>query len=275
VTSDEREVREQLRATFDTTAASYHRARPDYPDELFTDLIQAAGLRPGDQLLEIGCATGKATVALAGRGFGITAVELGPGLAAAARHNLAGYPGVHVVTGAFESWRPAGAERFDLVYAATAWHWLDPRLRCGLAWQWLRPGGHLAIWSALHVLPDDGDPFFTEIQEIYDEIGEGLPGDYVSPRPGELDDNAAELAGSGLFRVVQVRHFDWETGYDADGYIELLDTFSGHISMQQWQRDRLYGEIRRRLAARPGGRLRRHWGAAVTIAARLEPQPGP
>jgi hypothetical protein len=40
--------------------------------------------------------------------------------------------------------------------------------------------------------------------------------------------------------------------------------------MQQWQRDRLYGEIRRRLAARPDGLLRRHWGAALTVGRRLD-----
>jgi len=38
--------------------------------------------------------------------------------------------------------------------------------------------------------------------------------------------------------------------------------------MAGWQRDRLYGEIRRRLAARPGGRLRRHWGAVLHVARR-------
>jgi hypothetical protein len=41
--------------------------------------------------------------------------------------------------------------------------------------------------------------------------------------------------------------------------------------MAQWQRDRLYGEIRRRLAARPDGRLRRHWGAALHVARRRDP----
>jgi hypothetical protein len=32
--------------------------------------------------------------------------------------------------------------------------------------------------------------------------------------------------------------------------------------------DQRYGEIRRRLAARPGGLLRRHWGAAMNVARR-------
>jgi hypothetical protein len=50
---------------------------------------------------------------------------------------------------------------------------------------------------------------------------------------------------------------------------ELLNTFSGHIAMQDWQRDRLFREIRRRLARRPGGLLHRHWGGVLQIARRL------
>ncbi len=269
--SDDPQQRDQLRTTFDAAAEIYDRARPDYPDDLIAELADAASLQRGSSLLEIGCATGKATAPLARRGFQITCVELGQNLAAVARRNLAAHERVQVIDGPFETWRPAGDERFDLVYAATAWHWIDPAARCRLAWQWLRPGGHVATWSALHVQPPDGDPFFGEIQEVYDEIGEGLPPGSIAPRPGELDDNVAELEASGLFTVTLVRHFDWEIRYDADGYIELLNTFSGHLAMAQWQRDRLYGEIHGRLATRPNGMLRRHWGAALTVARRREP----
>ncbi len=134
--------RERLRQTFDRAAELYDRVRPDYPEALFDDLIALAGLTPPDRLLEVGCATGKATRPLARRGFRITCVELGAELAAAARRNLAGF-GVEVVRGQFEEWRPS--ESFGLVYAATAWHWIDPGVRYRRAWQALRPGGHLAI----------------------------------------------------------------------------------------------------------------------------------
>ena len=261
--------RERLRETFNQAAGLYQRARPEYPDELFDDLIRVAGLVPGARLLEVGCATGKATVPLARRGFRITCVELGPELAAAARRNLheAGL-GAEVIEANFEEWQPPGGELFDLVYAATAWHWIDPARRYRLAWQVLRPGGHLAFWDGTHVLPDGGDPFFDEIQEVYEEIGEGLPPGAVRPVPGQLTDMSADIEASGLFSVVCVRQYDWERVYDAEGYIELLDTFSGHIEMAPWQRDRLYGEIRRRLAGRPSGTLRRHWGAALHVARR-------
>ncbi len=259
---------ERLRQTFDRASDLYHSARPDYPEELIDHVVAVTGLRAGDRLLEIGCGSGKATLPLARRGFRITGVELGAHLVAAARQNLRGFDGVEIVESGFEDWPLPPIERFDLVFAATAWHWIDPAVGYPKTWEALRPGGHLAFWSATHVFPDDGDPFFAEIQDVYEEIGEGLPPGSSRPRPGELEERRRDIEATGLFETVDVHHFDWEITYDAAGYIDLLNTFSGHIAMEPWQRDRLYGEIRRRVAARPDGRLRRHWGAVVHIARR-------
>jgi SAM-dependent methyltransferase len=263
--------REALRATFDSVAGRYDRARPTYPDALFDVLVRQTGLRPGDRVLEVGCATGKATRPLAERGLHVTCVELGAELAAAARANLAGFPDVEVVNAPFETWRPPQDAAFDAVVAATAWHWIDPELRYRRAWELLRPGGHLAFWAAVHVLPAVGDPMFGELQDTYEEIGAGRVESW--PRPRELPDLRGEILASGLFRRVTVTQFDWEMSYDADGYVDLLETFSGHIAMRPWQRGRLYAEIRRRLAERPDGRLRRHWGAALHVAVRID-RPG-
>lgn len=258
--------RERLRATFGSVAGLYHQARPEYPEDLFDELVLLADLRPGARLLEIGCGTGKATIPLARRGFLITGIEISPELAQQARRNLAGFPDVQIVAGSFEDWRPPDQVTYDLVFAATSWHWIDPAVRYRRARDLLRPGGHLAFWTASHVKPDDGDPFFGEIQDIYDEIGEGLPPGTAFLRPGDLPDERAEIESSGLFTGVEVRHFDWEVSYDAEGYIRLLETFSGHIAMERWKRDHLYNEIRWRLALRPGRRLRRHWGAVLHVA---------
>jgi hypothetical protein len=40
--------------------------------------------------------------------------------------------------------------------------------------------------------------------------------------------------------------------------------------MDREKRDRLYGEIRRRVALRPDGLLRRHWGALLQVAHRKD-----
>ena len=71
---------------------------------MFDDLVTLAGLEPGSRVLEIGCGTGQATRPLAGRGFEITAVELGAQMADVARRNLARFPKVKVVTASFEDW---------------------------------------------------------------------------------------------------------------------------------------------------------------------------
>jgi SAM-dependent methyltransferase len=177
--------RDKLRATFSSVASGYHQARPDYPDQLYTALVELAGLQSGNSLLEVGCGTGKATIPLLRRGLRVVGVEISPELAAEARHNLADFPLAEVVEDSFERWPPQGGPRFDLVFAATAWHWVDPAVRYERAWELLRPSAHLAFWGAAHVLAEDMDPFFTEIQDVYNEIGEGrLQG--ANWPPGEL-----------------------------------------------------------------------------------------
>jgi SAM-dependent methyltransferase len=271
--------RERLRRTFDAVAEDYQDARPEYPDALYEALISLTGVVAGvDELCEVGCASGKATLPLARRGFAIDCVELGGALAAEARRNLAGFERVRVDHADFESWTPGqapGSVRdddfggFGLLFAATAWHWIDPEVKYRKAWSLLRPGGHLAFWEASHVVPESGgDPFFADIQDVYDEIESGMPSGWVSPTTETLRDGRAEIEASGLFADVTIRRFDWEIRYTADAYIRLLETFSSNLVMEPWQRDRLYGEIRRRLALRPDGMLRRHWGAVLNVARR-------
>src|SRR6202020_2308305 len=108
--------RERGGGGFESAAARYQRARPEYPAALYDDLLAVTALPPGDRILEIGCATGKATLPLVRRGFGVTCIELGPDLARAARANLATYD-VSVVEGSFESWRPPVGTRFGLAFA--------------------------------------------------------------------------------------------------------------------------------------------------------------
>jgi hypothetical protein len=100
-------------------------------------------------------------------------------------------------------------------------------------------------------------------------VGAQPPGER-RPRPSELGDDGAAIDASGLFEVTAVRHYDWERVYPAEEYIELLGTFSGHLAMADWKRQRLFTEIRRRLALRPEHSVRRHWGAVLQVARRRD-----
>ena len=264
MTADERNA---LRGTFDEIPELYDRARPRYPDRLFHDLVALAELSHGARLLEIGCGTGQATIPLAERGFEIVCVELGAGLAALARRTLASFPGIDVVNATFESWEADGT--FDVVVAFTAFHWIDPDVRYAKPASLLRPAGSLAVVTTQHVLPEDGDPFFAEVQEDYDAV---VPSDdnRPPPRPDEVGDLSVEFETSGHFAETVVRRYIWDVDYSAAAYIDLLETFSGHRGV--WDEDtrrRLYDRITRRIAARPNGTVRRTSMALLHVARRL------
>lgn len=258
------EDRERLRATFDTVAVTYHHARPRYPDALYADLTRLAGLRRGDRLLEVGCGTGIATRPMLDRGFSVVAIEPGARLAAQAGLNLRS-SAVEVVCTDFESFR-SPTVRFDLVFAATAWHWVNPEVRYRRAHALLRPGGHLAFWNALHAFPTDFDPFFEEIGAIYEQIGWPPSHDWPPPTPDQIADDVDEILATTLFDDVRTRRYVWDVFYTAEQYIALLDTFSSHIAMPAAKRQPLYSWIRKRVESRPTKRIRRHWYAIMHVA---------
>jgi cyclopropane fatty-acyl-phospholipid synthase-like methyltransferase len=126
------DARETLRCTFDQFATLYDPARPNYPAQLFNDLFALGNVGPGARVLEIGCGTGQASRSLAQSGCRLTCVELGEKLSEMARRNLAAFPLAEVITASFDTWDPS-AVGFDMVFAASAWHWLNPSTRYGNA----------------------------------------------------------------------------------------------------------------------------------------------
>jgi SAM-dependent methyltransferase len=239
--------RHTLRETFEEVPELYDRARPSYPPELFDDLVTLCKLPAGGRVLELGPGTGKATLPLAERGFQVVGVELGEGLAAVARRNLAAFPNVEIVNVPFERWKTDAT--FDAIVAFTAFHWIDPEARYEKSARLLREGGALAVVSTQHVLPEDGDPFWAEVQEDYDAV---VPSDEnrPPPRPEEVEDLSAEIEASGRFHNVAARRYLWHTPYAANEYIAVLNTYSGHRSMPEEQRRDLYSRIRARIGTR-------------------------
>jgi len=249
------------------SAELYDRARPVYPAQVFDDLVALAGLPEHGRLVEIGCGTGQATLPLAERGFEIVCVELGEQLSAVARRNLAAFPKVAIVNAAFETWEPTD-EPFDAVVAFTAFHWIDPDVRYERSWRLLRDDAALAVVATQHVLADDGDPFWADVQKAYDAI---TPGDdnRPPPHPDEVGDLLGEIEASGYFRAVAVRRHLWDVSYTADEYIAVLDTYSANRALDDDTRRSLYAEVHRRIEARPERKARKTYLATLNVAQRL------
>jgi len=163
--------RTTLGRSFDRAALAYDRLRPHYPDAVFHTLIARTGLTPGTRVLEIGAGTGIATRALAARGLHVTALEPGAAMAAVARDSLAAHPDITVIETTFEDWTVTPGA-FDLVIAATAFHWLDPETRLDRIAETLAPGGYLAIVEYRHVAGGD-DAYFLNAQPCYERFVPG------------------------------------------------------------------------------------------------------
>ena len=257
-----------LRArTFDEIAELYDRARREHPEQIFDDLFELAGIEPGGAtVLEIGCGTGQATLPLARRGCRVVCVEMGANLARVARRKLEQFPNATIVNARFEDWEPNGTP-FDVVFAANAWHWLDPSVRYAKTASILRPGGVLAFIIIRHAFPPDCDPFFAEIQDCYEAIGEArLP--WPQPPPEEVRDESEDIEASSYFEDVHVARYLRVEEFTADEHVALMSTASDHRIMEPERRERLFAEMRRLIAGRPGGRIHRHLLTILHVARR-------
>ncbi len=132
-------ARRDLGRLFDEVPELYDSVRPGYPDELFADLVAITGMGRGSPVLEVGCGTGQATRPLAALGFSVTAIEPGAGMAALARQRLTAFGSVEVESSTFEEWDDGG-RRFDVLVAASAWHWVNPSIGWRRAHDLLHPG---------------------------------------------------------------------------------------------------------------------------------------
>lgn len=263
----EQSDRGQLRETFNEDAELYDRARPGYPAALFVDLAALSGIGPGCRVLEIGCGTGQATLPLAERGYEIICVELGANMAAVAQRKLAGFPSVQVVISAFEDW-PLPTEPFDVVFAATAFHWLDPTVRVAKAADALRVSGTLATVSTHHVAGGDTE-FFAESQSCYERwdpantpIGLRLQPATTIPRDSE------EVDRSGRFGPVIFHRYEWDRSYSTSAYIETLMTYSGHRALASEARAHLLAGIADLIESRYGGRITKRYMTELRTARR-------
>lgn len=234
---------------FGRDAAAYEDARPTYP-EAATELV--ASLVAAESAVEVGAGTGKATRAIAREGLHLKCLEPSPEMAAVLESK--GYPGVEVVVTRLEEW-DGSPESQDLLYAAQAWHWVDPERGFAKAMSVLRPGGAIAlIWN----IPVDR---YGRHREIYTRYGPHLlTEDDERIRRRDHHDWTADMAEAGFVDVERATH-PWSEELDAGGYRALFSTYSDHMMLDEPMRTQLLDG----LAADVEG-----WGGKALVEYRCE-----
>ncbi len=265
--------RRHLGRLFDEVPELYDRVRPGYPDELFADLVTITGQDERSSVLEVGCGTGQATRSLAALGCPVTAIEPGAEMAARARERLDAFGNVTVETSPFEEWADRG-RRFDVVVAASAWHWVDPSIGWRRAHDVLKPGGWMALLGNV-VVRWPGDPeVYAETADLCERFVPGNP-DWGHP-PLEDDVRGTDQGWGlvedpgGLFGPTIVRWYPTVQWFDGDGFADLLRTLSIYRRLDRDTREPLLDAIAERIRTRMGDRASRRYLSVLRIGRRTD-----
>lgn len=254
-----------LKKTFDEVALLYNEVRPRYPEELFATMIDITGVDTDATLLEIGAGTGQATKTLAQKGFQITAVELGHSLAEVAKRELEDYPNVQVVNSSFEE-AELLPEMFDLVYAATSFHWIDPSVKYTKTHRLLRNEGYLAVIDTNHISDEEGDKFFIASLPVYERYNFI---DTATPRlPNKKELKAGEV-DERLFKVIHYQLFPIVITYSAKDFAKLLNTYSTHLKANKEIQGLFYQNIEDFINENFNGTINKHFAMSLAIYQKL------
>lgn len=230
-----------LRLTFDQDELNYDRYRPTYTAALFDDLIAYAGLDGSCQALEIGIGTGQATRPILETGCRVTAIELGGKLAAFCRAKFEAYSAFQVINADFQDFAgESGA--YDLVYSATAFHWIPRELGLPKALDLLKPGGTLALFWNHPFAASADDPIHLAMQEVYARHWPTDRDVLVEFDGSTCAGYAATLAAYG-FGDVATHLYRGTRAFSARDYLSLLNTYSDHRALAPDVQSALYGEI--------------------------------
>lgn len=213
--------------SFDAWAGEYDRYRPGYPAALFALIAERLELLAVPRVADLGAGTGKAALAMARRGWRVTAVEPGRAMPEVLRARAAdeGLALAAVESPAEETGLPDAS--VDVAMAAQAFHFFDaPRALAEMA-RIVRVGGGVALfWN---VRDDERSPFlrdYTALLERFVRIGHlerGLAEEEVDTR--------AAMEAAGDYAEIGRRDVPHEVASDAEHFIARRHHRSGRFTI--------------------------------------------
>ncbi len=229
-----------LEWTFNTVAETYEKLRPGYINELYEDIFRYIPMNESSKVIEIGIGGGQATLPILKTGCTLTAVEYGENFAELCRHKFREYPNFSVVTSKFEDFK-CNNNSYDLIYSASAFHWIPEEIGYTKIYERLKSGGVFARF-ANHPYKDKGrEEIHEALQKIYAVY---MPGG-LGPTEYSMDEakKRAELALKYGFIDVSYHLYHRTRTFTAKEYISLLGTYSDHIAIEENTRHKFFSEI--------------------------------
>jgi len=252
-----------LGQTFDTVAAVYDKIRPGYVEELYKTIFEYVKIGEDSRVIEVGSGTGQATEPVLKTGCELTAVEYGANLSEILKEKFKAYKKFHVVTGKFEE-VDLPEETYDLVFSATAFHWVPEELGYPKLYSILKKGGAFARFANRPQNCKNEPELGAEIQELYEDYYIKYHGLKSGTKKWFTEETAKEISlipEKYGFTDVCYHLFYRERVFTAKEYTQLLGTYSDHIAIEEKIRNEFFSKIEEAIT--------RH-GGTITISDTLD-----
>lgn len=250
----------QGRALFGLNPAGYDAVRPPYPAAFFSLLVDQGALFEGAATLEIGPGNGLATQALLAHGARpLTVVEPEKAFEGLLRARAAQAGcALRFINAAFEE-AVLPAASFDLVVAATMFHWLDPGTRVQKLAELLAPAGHVALmWNGFQS-PHRPNPIDEATKELVAHLA-ASPAGAPGAVPFSLDRTArhAEFLQTGWFELRAYLEIHWTLELGATQLGLLYEGFSPIARLPETERTALIARVVEVAERQFGGVVEQH-----------------
>ena len=238
---------QQRAESFGQVADDYERLRPEYPAEVFDEVLAAAGARVAIGVLEIGAGGGRATLPFALRGVDLVAVEPSADMVRVLRARLRDECPNGTVTIRQQSFDELNATdgRFGIAIAAQSLHWTDPATRWARLADLLSVDGMAAIFWNEWAL--DGQAHDTDrVSATYADLGPDLVPD-LDETPDDHRERTwveDEIGNEPRLSPVRKKIFPWSRVLRVDDYLGLLSTTSQYVVASPMTRITLFGALR-------------------------------
>ncbi len=234
-----------LEWTFDTVASVYEKMRPGYVAQLYQTIFDYIEIDQNSNVLEIGTGGGQATAPVLATGCKLTAVESGEQFSQLLKEKFKDFPEFSVITDKFENTQ-LESDSYDLVFAASAFHWIAEKTGYEKVYEILKKGGAFARF-ANHPYRDKGNlPLAEEIDEIYREYYYKFHNKKPVPLTEYSEEQAKErafIAEKYGFTDIEYALFYRQRVFTAKEYVKLLGTYSDHIAIEESIRKIFFSKI--------------------------------
>ena len=247
-----------LEWAFDTVASTYEKFRPGYPDDLYKMLFEYIAIDESSYVVEVGIGGGQAALPILKTGCSLTAVEYGENFSRLCEKKFEEYDNFSVITERFEN-VSLPESQYDLVYSASAFHWVPEDIGYSKVYTMLKPGGAFARF-ANHPYRDKDNPVLSaEIDKLYSKYYCAFYGKEVKAGMEYSEEQAvyrAQIAEKYGFVDIRHRMFYRTRTFSAKEYVELLGTYSDHIAIEEKIRTEFFAKIEETID---------HYGGTFTI----------